>query len=87
MIIVAEPNKQAIAAVKPMAVDDASVRNDPLVRLAAELFDATIVAVSARVQVDDAAVDANDEAVGSDGDASLASPTSVVDAGDLGSDD
>ena len=87
VIIVADPNKQAIAAVKPMAVDDASVRNDPLVRLAAELFDATIVAVSARVQVDDAAVDANDEAVGSDGDALLASPTSVVDAGDLGSDD
>ncbi len=87
VLIVADPNKHATVTVKPMALDDASVRNDPLVRLAAELFDATIVAVSARVQVDDAATDANDDASGAESESSIASPTSIVDAIESGSDD
>ena len=45
----------APAAPRPIAVDDSEARNDPLVRRAADLFDATIVAVTRRVSASDAA--------------------------------
>jgi DNA polymerase-3 subunit gamma/tau len=45
----------APAAPRPIAVDDSEVRNDPLVRRAADLFDATIVAVTRRISTTDAA--------------------------------
>jgi DNA polymerase III subunit gamma/tau len=45
----------APGAPRPIAVDDSEVRNDPLVRRAADLFDATIVAVTRRISTTDAA--------------------------------
>ncbi|MGA1224394.1 MAG: hypothetical protein ACO31E_07490, partial [Phycisphaerales bacterium] len=49
---------------RPPPVDDPAVRNDPLVRKAAELLDASVIAVTPRLA--DAGADAGDEP---DGDA------------------
>jgi hypothetical protein len=50
-----EPKERARPAEARISADDPSVRGDPLVRRAAELFDATIVAVTPRLALDESA--------------------------------
>jgi DNA polymerase-3 subunit gamma/tau len=60
--------RNAADAPRPTQVDDPSIRNDPLVRKAAELLDATVIAVTPRFIGDDAKVDDADGAGADQGD-------------------
>lgn len=64
--------RNAADAPRPTQVDDPSIRNDPLVRKAAELLDATVIAVTPRFIGDDAKVDDADGAGADRGDSAEA---------------
>ena len=65
-------------APRPTAIDDPAIRNDPLVRRAAELFDATVIAVTPRFAQD--AAKATDAATGTAGDGVSTDEPASIDA-------